>query len=311
MQLPHGRGMRPFEIHGHRGVPSLMPENTLEGFQLAIALGATALELDVTLSAEGVVIVSHEPIADAGLYHVREAAAGTAGRAIRDLLGQPWSMLHMTEIGRLDAGSPGWLGAGRDPFSNTRQRINGARVPTLDAVFRLARRLDARDLRFEIEAKSDPTGRYPSPDAVHLARSIGAVVRRHGVASRSRLRSFDWRVLVASRRLVPELATVALVRVDTATRGSSWKHFVPFRRGRWAAAVTDAARGIGAVAVAPADALVDREFMTASAGAGLAVLPWTVNSADRVRDLIDLGAHGLTTDHPGMARAQVLAVAAR
>ncbi|MDQ3492105.1 MAG: hypothetical protein M3452_02440 [Chloroflexota bacterium] len=183
-------------------------------------------------------------------------------------------------------------------------------MPTLDAVFRLARRLDARDLRFEIEAKSDPTGRRPSPDAVDLARSIGAVVRRHGLASRSRLRSFDWRVLMASRRLVPELATVALVRVDTATRGSSWMRFAAFRRGRWAAAVTSAASDIGAVAVAPADALVDREFMTASADAELAVLPWTVNSAARVGDLIHLGVTGLTTDHPGMVRALVAAAAA-
>jgi len=244
------------------------------------------------------------------MYRVREAAAGTSRRAIRDLLGQPWSRLDTTQIGWLDAGSPGWLGAGQDPFSETRQRIDGARVPTLDAVFRLARRLDARDLRFEIEAKSDPTGRRPSPDALELARSIGAVVCRHGLASRSRLRSFDWRVLAALRWLLPELPTVALVRVDTATSGSSWMRFVPFRHGRWAAAVTSAASDIGAVAVAPADALVDREFMTASADAGLAVLPWTVNSAPRVRDLIDLGASGLTTDHPGMVRGLVAAAAA-
>ena len=121
-------------------------------------------------------------------------------------------------------------------------------------------------MRFEIEAKSDPTARAPSPDPVLLARSIGAVVR-HGLASRSRLRSFDWRVLVASRRLSSELPTVALVRVDTATSGSSWMRFAPFRHGRWAVAVTSAASDIGAVAVAPADALVDREFVTSSTSA--------------------------------------------
>jgi hypothetical protein len=140
-------------------------------------------------------------------------------------------------------------------------------VPTLGAVFRLARRLHAHGPRFEIEAKSDPTARAPAPDPVLLARTIGAVVRRHGLASRSRLRSFDWRVLVASRRLSSELPTVALVRVDTATSGSSWMRFAPFRHGRWAAAVTSAASDIGAVAVAPADAQVDREFVTSSTSA--------------------------------------------
>jgi len=182
-------------------------------------------------------------------------------------------------------------------------------VPTVGEVFRLARRLHAHEMRFEIEAKSDPTARAPSPDPVLLARSIGAVVR-HGLASRSRLRSFDWRVSVASRRLSSELPTVALVRVDSATSGSSWMRFAPFRHGRWAAAVTSAASDIGAVAVAPADALVDAEFMTASARAGLAVLPWTVNSADRVRELMALGASGVTTDHPGMVRCLVASAAA-
>ena len=316
MQRPHGGRMRPFEIHGHRGVPSLMPENTLEGFELAIALGATALELDVTLSADGVVIVSHEPIADPAMYRHRETdkpsgyGALASGHRARGVLGRPWSQLSVERIGLLDAGSPGWLGAGRDPFADTRRRVEGARVPTLGAVFRLARRLDAHGLRFEIEAKSDPTARAPAPDPVLLARTIGAVVRRQGLASRSRLRSFDWRVLVASRRLFPELPTVALVRVDTATSGSSWMRFVPFRHGRWAAAVTSAARDTGAVAVAPADAVVDAEFMTASVRAGLAVLPWTVNSADRVRELMALGASGVSTDHPGMVRCLVASAAA-
>ncbi len=269
MRHHQARGMGPFEIHGHRGVPSLLPENTLEGFELAIALGATALELDVTLSADGVVIVSHEPIADAGLYRLGQKGRASSAHPARGVLGRPWSTLYMADIGRLDAGSPGWLGAAPDPFVDTRRPIVGARVPTLDAV-----------------------------------------VRRHGLASRSRLRSFDWRVLLASRRAVPELQTVALVRIDTATTGSSWMRSVPFRHGRWAAAVTSAARDTGAVAVAPADAVVDAEFMTASARAGLAVLPWTVNSADRVRELVALGANGVTTDHPGMVRCLVASTAA-
>jgi glycerophosphoryl diester phosphodiesterase len=292
--------MRPFEVHGHRGVPSLLPENTLEGFELAIALGATALELDVTLSADGVVIVSHEPIADAHMYRLRETSDAPSASRAGGVLGHAWSRLSMVHIGSLDAGSPGWLGAGADPFEGTRRSVPGARVPTLDAVFRLARRLEAQHLRFEIEAKSDPTGRIASADALALARSIGAVVRRHGMVRRSRLRSFDWRVLAASRRWTPGLATVALIRADTATSGSSWMQHVSFRRGRWATNVTSAARDLGTLAVAPADALVDVELMAASRRAGPAVLPWTVNSVERARELMALGASGLTTDHPGV-----------
>lgn len=292
--------MKPFEIHGHRGVPSFMPENTLAGFELAIGLGATALELDVTLSADGVVIVSHEPIADPVLYRHR-AGAGTpdAGHA-GAVLGRPWSTLTMERIATLDAGSPGWLGPGADPFRDTRRAVSDARVPTLDAVFRMTRRLGAGHVRFEIEAKRDPTSRHPIPGPFALARAIGTVVRRHRMTSRSRLRCFDWSVLVAAQRVTPELRTVALVRVDTASRGSAWLSSVSMRRGRWASSVTAAARGLGTVAVAPQHSLVDAELMAASMRAGLAVLPWTVNSRERASELIALGVSGLTTDRPGV-----------
>ncbi|MDQ3448860.1 MAG: hypothetical protein M3432_06760 [Chloroflexota bacterium] len=291
-----------FEIHGHRGVPSLMPENTLEGFELAIAMGATALELDVTLSADGVVIVSHEPIADPNLYrHRREARAPVAGRG-GHVLGRPWSKLSMEQVATLDAGAPGWLGPGTDPFRKTRRAVDGARVPTLDAVFYLARRLGAGHLRFEIEVKRDPTSGHPIPGPFALARGIATVVRLHRMTSRSRLRSFDWSVLVAARRVAPELAIVALIRGDTASRGSAWLSSVTVGRGRWAHSVTAAARGIGAVAVAPEHSMVDAELMAGSTRAGLAVLPWTVNSPERAGELMALGVSGLTTDRPGVLR---------
>ena len=302
MRRAQGRGMTPFEIHGHRGVPSLMPENTLAGFELAIALGATALELDVTLSADGVVMVSHEPIADPHLYrHRREARVPEPGRG-GQILGRPWSKLSMEQVATLDAGAPVWLGRETDPFRKTRRAVDGARVPTLDAVFRLARRLGAGHLRFEIEAKRDPTSGHPIPGPLALARAIATVVRRHRMTSRSRLRCFDWSVLVAARRVAPELATVALVRVDTASRGSAWLSSVAVGRGRWAHSVTAAARDIGAVAVAPEHSLVDAELMAGSTRAGLAVLPWTVNSPERAGELIALGVSGLTTDRPGVLR---------
>lgn len=51
---------RPWII-GHRGIPARLPENTLAGFDLAIELGADALELDVHLTRDGVVVVQHDP----------------------------------------------------------------------------------------------------------------------------------------------------------------------------------------------------------------------------------------------------------
>ncbi|MBK9689734.1 MAG: hypothetical protein IPO65_19125 [Saprospiraceae bacterium] len=49
------------DIQGHRGCRGLMPENTIAGFLYAIELGVNTLEMDVVVSKDLVVLVSHEP----------------------------------------------------------------------------------------------------------------------------------------------------------------------------------------------------------------------------------------------------------
>ena len=50
-----------FEIQGHRGSRGLMPENTIPAFKKAIDLGVHTLELDVVISKDKQVVVSHDP----------------------------------------------------------------------------------------------------------------------------------------------------------------------------------------------------------------------------------------------------------
>ena len=50
-----------FDLQGHRGCRGLMPENTIPAMLYAMDLGVTTLELDVVISADGKVVVSHEP----------------------------------------------------------------------------------------------------------------------------------------------------------------------------------------------------------------------------------------------------------
>ena len=50
----------PFDLQGHRGARGLLPENTLPAFEKAIALGVSTLELDVGVSKDGSVVISHD-----------------------------------------------------------------------------------------------------------------------------------------------------------------------------------------------------------------------------------------------------------
>jgi glycerophosphoryl diester phosphodiesterase len=53
-----------FDLQGHRGARGLFPENSIEGFMAALDLQVSTLELDVVISADGQVVVSHEPWID-------------------------------------------------------------------------------------------------------------------------------------------------------------------------------------------------------------------------------------------------------
>ena len=49
-----------FDLQGHRGARGLAPENTLAGFETALAIGVTTLELDLGVTKDGVLVVSHD-----------------------------------------------------------------------------------------------------------------------------------------------------------------------------------------------------------------------------------------------------------
>src|SRR3954452_4037104 len=58
--LPPPAGATGFDVEGHRGTRGLRPENTLAAFGKALQIGVTTLELDTGVTADGVVVVSHE-----------------------------------------------------------------------------------------------------------------------------------------------------------------------------------------------------------------------------------------------------------
>jgi glycerophosphoryl diester phosphodiesterase len=66
------------QVHGHRGARAILPENTIAAFEYAIGVGADAIELDVVVSRDDVVVVSHDPVLKSGAF-IRDLTAGEAG----------------------------------------------------------------------------------------------------------------------------------------------------------------------------------------------------------------------------------------
>ena len=99
------------------------------------------------------------------------------------------------------------------PAPSPRRSADGERIPTLAALFALGE-ASGKSPRYNLEVKSSPHAAdlTPPPDA--FAALTIAAVRHAGLASRVTIQSFDWRVVLAVRRLAPDIATAALT-VDT------------------------------------------------------------------------------------------------
>nr|WP_294507588.1 glycerophosphodiester phosphodiesterase [uncultured Rhodopila sp.] len=278
---------RYIDIQGHRGARGLFPENTLQGFLAAAALGVTAFELDVGLTADGVVVVSHDPALNPDL--TRDASG-----AWLDGRGPLIRSLTHAELCRFDVGRirPGSATARRFPDQTP---MDGARVPELAAV--LAALPEAR---FTIEIKTDP--RHPDwtapPDL--LADVTLAVIDRAGAAARVILESFDWRVQRHVRRTRPEIRLAWLTCAETVQDSALWWDGIA-----GAASVPDAVAAEGGPVWAPDHGDLTEAAVSHARALGLFVLPWTVNQQADMQRLIDWGVDGLISDRPDLALSVV------
>ncbi|MHA3835790.1 glycerophosphodiester phosphodiesterase family protein [Terrabacter sp. AAH1] len=276
-----------FDVEGHRGAKGLVVENTLASFAAAYDVGVTGVELDVRLTADGEVVVWH----DAVLLPLKCLATE------RELVGRRVAELTLAELRTVDVGSQTLAG-----FPHQRASP-GSRISTLDEVLEHGCAL-APDVWWTIELKVNPLDAGESSRRRHLLEAVLASVHDAGLQSQCFVHSFDWAVLEMSARLAPNVMRSALVE-----SGVTWVHDSPWTGSIIVDAphehMCDGAAAAGAQVISPDHVLVDAAFVERARASGLAVLPWTVNDADRMAELVHLGVDGFVTDYPDRALAVV------
>ncbi len=278
---------RGFDLQGHRGARGLFPENTLEGFRAALAIGVDTFELDVGLTADGIAVVHHDPALNP------DVARGLDGA----WLTPPTPLLHdltLVALQQYDVGRlrPGSAYAARNPEQLPH---DGARIPRLDAVLRVD-----PAVRFNLEMKTDPPHPSHTVDASTLADAVMAEVDAAGILSRVTVESFDWRGPRHLRRTRPEVRLAWLTTAETVRNAAVW----------WGGPQPADFGGSVARAVAAEGGPIwaaDQTDLTAAMvreahDLGLQIVPWTVNQPERMRRLIAWGVDGLITDRPDLAR---------
>ena len=278
------RSEKPIDIQGHRGARALFPDNTLQGFRAAAALGVTAFELDVGMTADGIVVLSHDVALNPDITRDPDGAWLTGpGPAIRTLT---LAELSRYDVGRVRPGSP------TAALYPDRASYDGAGIPTLAAVLAA---LPAA--RFTIEAKTDPVHPGRTASAPALADAIVATIDAAGAGGRVIVESFDWRVQRHIRKTRPDIGLAWLTRAATIRDAAIWWDIAGPTDGLAAAAVA----AEGGPIWAPDHTTLTEVRISEAHALGLRVLAWTVNRpADMVR-LAGWGVDGMISDRPDVA----------
>jgi glycerophosphoryl diester phosphodiesterase len=277
---------RQIEIIGHRGARGLFPENTIEGFRQCLDLGVRSFELDVGMTADGVVVVSHDLALNPAI--TRDAAGNWLSGNGPLLHHLTFAALQAYDVGRIRPASPYRM------LHRSQKGRDGARIPTLEDVLLLS-----SEARFIIELKTDP--RYPDWTAppTAMADAVLAIVDRAGAAARIVVESFDWRGPRYIRCTRPELRTAWLTRTETVRdAGLWWDGATP---AAFANSVVAAVAAQGGQIWAPSFETLTRASIAEAHDLGLRVIPWTVNRRAALRRMIGSGVDGVITDRPDVA----------
>ena len=265
-----------FDLQGHRGARGLLPENTIPGFLRALDLGVTTLEMDVVITADSQVVVSHEP------WFSSVICSLPSGEPVPKETEQTYRIFEMDyeEVAQFDCGRRGHpLFPEQEPMPAQKPLLRDV----IEAAEAYAAEHDLPPVRYNIETKSRPAwdGVF-HPDPETFTRLLYDVLEEADVRGRTTVQSFDPRTLQVARRLDPSLRLALLVERE---QGESLNERLDVL-------------GFTPAIYSPDYRLVNEDLIEAAHTRGMLVIPWTVNAPEEMRRLKQLGVDGLITDYP-------------
>jgi glycerophosphoryl diester phosphodiesterase len=289
-----------FDLQGHRGARGLYPENSLPGFEAALALGVTTLEMDLAVTRDGVVVVHHDRRLDPARTRGPDGAwlAGPAP-AIVEL---DRAALSGYDIGRA---RPGGKVAKRFP---DQQGLDGVAIPTLAEVLALAEARSGATMRYNMEIKTSPLAPEEALAPAAFADALARTLERAGLGARAMVQSFDWRGLQAFQERTTGIPTAYLSAeeswLDNLERGrpgvSPWTAGLDI--DDFDGSAPAAIRAAGGALWSPYFRNLRAAELREAHDLGLKVVVWTVNEPAEMAALIELGVDGIITDYPDRLR---------
>lgn len=267
-----------FDKQGHRGCRGLMPENTIPAMINAIGLGVTTLEMDVCISKDKKVFLSHEPF----LNH--EITTLPNGGFIPEKNERLFNMYKMSydSIIKYDVGMM------PHPRFPKQQKIKAVK-PLLSEVFEAVKEYMVTVKRpfpdYNIEIKSLPEGdNIYHPKPAEFVDLVMKVIKENQMEDHVTIQSFDFRSLQYLHKHYPKIKTVMLIEADNKSS---------FRKQ-----IKDI--GFTPTIYSPEFTLVTPELIKECHDLNMKIIPWTVNDKKKIDELKKMGVDGIITDYPDL-----------
>ena len=268
---------RPFSIEGHRGARGWIPENTIPSFKKALELGADTLELDVVVTKDGKLVVSHEPWFSSVISLDKD---GQPIQAAKQRENNIFKMMY-DEVKLFDVGSIG----NRDFPQQEKMKVV---KPLLKDVFSeiskfvRANKMPAPRYNIEIKTVTDGDDIFnPKPDV--FAKIVYDEIKAGKMLNNVIVQSFDVRPLQELRKLAKTLPLALLVSNKDGVEKNLEK------------------LGFDPDSYSPHYSLVDTAMIAVCRARGIKVIPWTVNEIADLERMKTFDLDGIITDYPDRA----------
>lgn len=262
------------DIQGHRGCRGLYPENSTPGFMHALDLGVTTLELDVVISKDAQVLLSHEP------YISRQICLGLNKAEISEEVEVDLNIYKMdyAEIKHYDCGSK------VHPYFPEQKKLATYKPLLSELMEEVEAYLSENnlpDVFYNIETKSTIEGDgifHPEPK--EFVDLLIAELEQYDITERIIIQSFDVRTLQVLHKDYPQYRTALLVASEENI--SEKMKVLAFRPD----------------IISPNFSLVNAELLHGKEFANIEIVPWTVNEKADMRRLLKMGVKAIITDYP-------------
>ena len=265
------------EIHGHRGARGLYPENTITSFLEAVKLGVYTIELDVVISKDSKIVVSHEP------YMNELFCSKPDGSLIEQHSKTEYNLYQMlySEIIKFDCGIRG------NPLFPSQAKLKEHKPLLSDVVSTLDSYTQTHHLpniTYNIEIKSelgDDDVFQPNPKT--FVDLVYNEIQSLKISHRCILQSFDVRILQELKKKNTIIPISYLVEnTNDLSHNLNSLGFIPD-------------------IYAPEFILINESLISELKQLNIKLITWTVNEIEDMKRLINMGVTTIITDYPDRA----------